>query len=516
MVARIGTLLGRYQVKAEIGRGAMGVVYRARDPRIDRTVAIKTVSLAGLELRAEHEFRERFVVEAQAAGRLSHPGIVTIFDVAEDEESHTPYLVMEYIEGKSLDQVLSGEDRRLSLSTALRLAQELAEALHYAHAQGVIHRDIKPANILVTTEGHAKITDFGVAKLNQTQMTIQGQVLGSPAYMAPEQLSDEGVDARSDLFSLGVVLYFILTGQKPFQGNSVATVCFKLANHEPLAVATYDMSFPPELDLIVSRAIAKDPARRYQSGAEMARDIQRLRENCGFLQTTEPAQVSTSRRLGEARATATSNAKSTVDSMSNSGIRDATKALRSVAITRMHILALVLVIAAVMFVVFSRAYKSERSADKAVLREQATQHGNWGASAGDSVTTALSPGPAAVLPPAPAATRSLPANSKLRLEIEHPFADASASIWLDNRLVYNEALHSDTRRHMVLFKETHGYDSQNFNLRSGMHQVKVRIQSPAAAYDQSRTLAVNLAPKVEKILNVSCDKKHNLLQLTLQ
>jgi eukaryotic-like serine/threonine-protein kinase len=520
MVTPIGTLLGRYQIKAEIGRGAMGVVYRARDPRIDRTVAIKTVSLAGLELRAEHEFRERFVVEAQAAGRLSHPGIVTIFDVAEDAKSRAPYLVMEYIEGKSLEQVLSGEARRLSLSTALRLAQELAEALHYAHAQGVIHRDVKPANILVTADGHSKIADFGVAKLNQTEMTMQGQVLGSPAYMAPEQLSGEGVDARSDLFSLGVVLYFMLTGQKPFQGNSIATVCFKLANHEPLAVATYDMSFPPELDLIVSRAIAKDPARRYQAGAEMARDLQRLRESCGFLQTSELTQDSTVRRPGETRATSTANAKSTVDSMSNSGIRVATQALRSVAITRIHILAFVLVVAAVMFVVLSRAYKSERSADNVVLREPATQHGNWGGIAGDSATSALSPSPAAVLPPVPARTpaaaRFLPANAKLRLEIEHPFADASASIWLDNQLVYNEALHSDTSRHMVLFKETHGYEAQNFNLRSGKHQVKVRIQSPTANYDQSKTLAVNLAPKVEKILNVSCDKKHNLLQLTLQ
>jgi eukaryotic-like serine/threonine-protein kinase len=544
MATPIGTLLGRYQIKAEIGRGAMGVVYRARDPRIDRTVAIKTVSLAGLEQHAEHEFRERFVVEARAAGRLSHPGIVTVFDVAEDEQSHTPYLVMEYIEGKSLDQVLSREARRLSLSNALRLAQEIAEALHYAHSQGVIHRDIKPANILVTGEGHAKIADFGVAKLNQTQMTMQGQVLGSPAYMAPEQLSDEGVDARSDLFSLGVVLYFMLTGQKPFQGNSIATVCFRLANHEPLPVATYDMSFPPELDLIVSRAIAKDPARRYQSGEEMARDLQQLRESCGFLKTTESTLGSTSRRLVEARATSTStaNAKPPADPMANTGIRDATRALRSVAITRIHVLALVLVVAGVMFVVFSRAYKSERAADNVVPAGPGTQPANVSGSA----TPAVTPAPAAVAPSAPAPVRAtaaprthaaarpltaahppatarlaaaappLPADAKLRLEIEHPFTDASATVWLDNELVYNEALHSETRRRMVLFKASHGYEAQNFNLPSGTHQVKVRIQSATAGFDQSETLAVDLDPKGEKILNVSCDKKHNLLQLTLQ
>lgn len=200
MATRVGTLLGRYQINAKIGRGAMGVVYRARDPKINRSVAIKTVSLAGLEPDAEREYRERFVVEAQAAGQLSHTGIITIFDVAEDPETGAPYLVMEYVEGKSLDQHLSGQNGPLPLGTALQLTQELAEALHYAHAQGVVHRDIKPANILITADGHAKIADFGIAKLNQTHLTQHGRVLGSPAYMAPEQLSDGGVDARSDLF----------------------------------------------------------------------------------------------------------------------------------------------------------------------------------------------------------------------------------------------------------------------------------------------------------------------------
>src|ERR1700693_4954886 len=230
----------------------MGVVYRARDPKLGRTVAIKTVSIAGLEAEAEREYRRRFVVEAQAAGRLSHPGIVTIFDVNEEAE---PYLVMEHVEVQSLQQLVTREKRALPISTTLRLIQEVAEALHYAHTQGVVHRDIKPANILVTPDGHPKIADFGIAKLNQTDLTLPGQVLGSPAYMAPEQLSDEGVDARSDLFSLGVILYYMLTGHRPFQGNSTTTVCFKLVNHDPLAVSAFETKFPPELDTIVSRAI---------------------------------------------------------------------------------------------------------------------------------------------------------------------------------------------------------------------------------------------------------------------
>ena len=235
MVTRLDTNIGRYEIDAELGRGAMGAVYRGRDPRIDRTVAIKTMLLSGLEPSAEQEYRARFVVEAKAAGRLTHPGIVTIFDVGEPD-AETPYLVMEYVEGQSLDKLLVGENNQLPLNTALRIAQELAEALHYAHEQGVVHRDIKPANVLVTTDGHVKITDFGIAKLNQAQLTLPGHVLGSPAYMAPEQLNEEGVDGRSDLFSVGVILYSMLTGHRPFQGNSATTVCFKLVNHAPYCV----------------------------------------------------------------------------------------------------------------------------------------------------------------------------------------------------------------------------------------------------------------------------------------
>ena len=258
----------------------MGVVYRARDPKLDRIVAIKTVSLAGLDSAAEQEYRKRFVVEAQAAGRLSHPGIVTMFDVREEEPE--PYLVMEYVKGQSLQELVSRENRTLPLSTTLRLVQEIAEALHYAHAQGVIHRDIKPANILVDENGHAKIADFGIAKLNQTNLTLHGQALGSPAYMAPEQLGDGDVDSRSDLFSLGVILYYMLTGHRPFQGNSTTTVCFKLVNHEPLPVSSFQANLSPELDNIVLRAMAKDPAQRYQTGMAMASDIERLREISGF------------------------------------------------------------------------------------------------------------------------------------------------------------------------------------------------------------------------------------------
>ena len=293
MKTEMASHLGRYQIDAEIGRGAMGLVYLAHDPKIDRPVAIKTISLFTQEIEEEQEFRERFFIEARAAGRLSHPGIVTIFDVGEDPATHEPYIVMEYVPGQPLNKILAGENRKLPLGAALQIAQEVAEALNYAHAQGVVHRDIKPANILITLDGHPKIADFGVAKLNQGLMTIPGQILGSPAYMAPEQLSGEGTDPRSDLFSLGVILYSMLTGFRPFQGNSAATVSFKVVNKDPLPVTSFDSNLPAALDRLVSRAIAKDPAHRFQTGMEMAKEIQSVRERHGLLGPVAPSVLLT-------------------------------------------------------------------------------------------------------------------------------------------------------------------------------------------------------------------------------
>jgi serine/threonine protein kinase len=278
METRQGKLLGRYEIVAEIGRGAMGAVYKARDPKIDRIVAIKTILLHQSGVQEQSEFRERFFIEAQAAGRLLHPGIVAVFDVGEEPGTSDPYIVMEYIEGQTLRELLLQENGRLPLDTALRITQELAEALDYAHSQGVVHRDIKPANILITNEGQAKIGDFGIAQLDLSHMTLPGRVLGTPAYMSPEQLEGEKVDGRSDLFSLGAILYSELTGFSPFQGSSATTVCFKVANRDPLQATTLAPDLPPELDSVISRALAKNPAERYQRGREFARDLRQLRQ----------------------------------------------------------------------------------------------------------------------------------------------------------------------------------------------------------------------------------------------
>jgi len=266
--------LGRYEILEELGRGAMGQAFRGHDPQIDRVVALKTINVAALDPAIVDEFRQRFFREAQAAGKLSHPGIVTIYDVGEDPATGTPYIVMEHIEGKTLEEV--GRGQRVAREQALALVRQIAEALDYAHSQQIIHRDIKPANILVTVDARAKITDFGIAKVRTSQFTTSGQVLGTPQYMAPEQLTGQGVDGRADLFALGMILYWLLTGEKAFAGESMATLTFKIVYSEPLAPTKLNPGLGAEVDYVINRALAKDPDRRYQCGREFADDVDDL------------------------------------------------------------------------------------------------------------------------------------------------------------------------------------------------------------------------------------------------
>ncbi|MFZ1169150.1 MAG: serine/threonine-protein kinase, partial [Candidatus Sulfotelmatobacter sp.] len=223
----------------------MGVVYKALDPKINRLVAIKTISLTAADSIEKEASRDRFFREAEAAGRLSHPRIVAIFDVDEDPDTLNPYIVMEYVAGRSLEEILTTESARLPLHTTLQLIQEVAEALDYAHLQGVVHRDVKPSNVIIGDDGHARVADFGIAKLNVTDSGRPGPAWGTPAYMSPEQLRGESVDGRSDLFSLGVMLYRMLTGHRPFQGSSDLTVARKVLNQDPVPATAFNTDFSP-------------------------------------------------------------------------------------------------------------------------------------------------------------------------------------------------------------------------------------------------------------------------------
>lgn len=280
--------IGRYEVVAEVGRGSMGAVYKARDPQIGRTVAIKIILTANLSADALEQYKQRFVREAQAAGQMSHPGIVTIHDIAEDA-SGQPFLVMEFIEGIALDRLLVPGAERMPLERCLDIGIQVAEALEYAHRRGVVHRDVKPANILLTSDGRAKIADFGIAKLAGVQLTQTGQMMGTPAFMSPEQFSGGAVDARSDLFSLGAMLYWMATGEKPFGGESLTVVSFRVVYTEPIPATRVDPTLPRELEAVLSRCLAKNPNDRYASCRELAEDLKAVKE--GRTIKTQPVPV---------------------------------------------------------------------------------------------------------------------------------------------------------------------------------------------------------------------------------
>jgi serine/threonine protein kinase/cytoskeletal protein RodZ len=266
---------GRYEVIDELGRGAMGVVYRARDTEIGRTVAIKVILTANASPQDIAKYKQRFRREAQAAGRLSHPGIVTIHDIAEDDAGQ-PYIVMEYIEGKPLNVLLSPA-AQVPFDRLLDLGIQVAQALDFAHQRGVVHRDIKPQNILVTQDGRAKIADFGIARMEGPELTQEGASIGTPSYMSPEQFRGGAIDGRTDIFSLGAVLYWMCTGQKPFPGDTVTITSFQVAFENPAPPSLAKVGLPKDLDEIISRCLAKNPSDRYATCGELATDLEAVK-----------------------------------------------------------------------------------------------------------------------------------------------------------------------------------------------------------------------------------------------
>ncbi len=259
--------IGRYVIEGTLGRGAMGVIYRAHDPDIDRPVAIKLIHADLLHGEERSDFIARFRREAQAAGRCQHPNIVAIYDFALHDGN--PFLAMEFVDGMTLAEA-RGRNTQMPPAEASYVIQQVLAALGAAHAMGIVHRDIKPANIMLTRAGSVKVTDFGISRIDASSLTGDGMVIGTPSYMSPEQCRGDTVDARSDLFSTGVVLYEVLAGAKPFVGRSAAELYDKLLHHDAPDIAVACPSLSPELRAVVNRSLAKDPADRFPSAEAMA------------------------------------------------------------------------------------------------------------------------------------------------------------------------------------------------------------------------------------------------------
>ncbi len=294
--------IGRYEIVGELGAGAMSRVYLAHDPNLDRQIALKVV-LKGwtLDTREQAELESRFLLEARAVGKLSHPCIVRVYDAASDQETGLPYIAMEWVQGRSLRSHLE-EKGRLSGARTMEILAQVARALDYAHSKGRVHRDIKPSNILIEKEGRPKVSDFGVAKIMTETHTTSGHVLGTPAYMSPEQVRDEPLDGRSDLFSLGAVLYQCLTGDLPFPGDSLVQVVYKILKVDPRPMQLPNTPATKQLVAITERAMQKDADGRYQTGEEFAEaltDVQDLLqgESADDLEAAAPEAASQSREI---------------------------------------------------------------------------------------------------------------------------------------------------------------------------------------------------------------------------
>lgn len=259
--------IGRYEVIGELGRGAMGVVYKARDPQIGRLVAIKSILGGVAGDSATEDFKRRFFSEARAAGRLNHPGIMKVHDLIEDDAGR-PCLVLEFFEGRTLDKLQA--ESPPDLGTSLKILTQAAQALAFAHDNGVVHRDIKPGNIMVSPKGHTVIADFGIAKMEDVNLTATGTIMGTPAYMSPEQVQGLAVDHRSDIFSLGTVLYWLLTGVRPFAGSTFTSIAYNVVHTQPQRPTETHPQLPGDVEAVLDKCLAKSPMDRYATAHELA------------------------------------------------------------------------------------------------------------------------------------------------------------------------------------------------------------------------------------------------------
>ena len=534
------SILGRYELVTELGRGAMGIVYKAYDPKINRLVAIKTISLAAADSTEEPACRARFFREAEAAGRLSHPRIVAIFDIGENPDTLSPHIVMEYVAGRSLEEILSTENARLPLHTTLQLIQEVAEALDYAHLQGVVHRDVKPSNIIVGEDGHARIADFGIAQLNVSDSGRPGRTWGTPAYMSPEQFTGELVDGRSDLFSLGVILYRMLTGHRPFQGNSVLTVALRVQKHAPVPAGVFNRELSPELDRVVARAIAKNPAERYQTGMEMVFDLQRLRDG---IDSEDPGDVvlpmpdSQANQLPESNDISYNylfNYLSKMTSASLPGRRSRVQAAKTAAPVypdqpwkQLGVAFLTWGVLALVFVGLWWAIPVEAAAGVAELAfhpvptvSMATALEQTMADSARARSIELP----AKNPARRVEARDIPLDApedrspscQLVIAVEHHFVTADLSVWVDDRQVYSHSLRGAIKKRVVVFTGVEGYLSDVVQLTPGDHRIRVRVLSADGSYDESGSISGTFAPDSEKLLVIEFDNHNRRMRVAFE
>jgi hypothetical protein len=465
--------IGRYRLGPEIGRGMMGVVYEALDPMLERTVALKTVATDLLAVADRERFEQRFFAEARAAARLSHRGIVVVHDVGRDPETGALFIALERLRGVTLGRLVE-ERGRLPWPEALRIVASLARALDHAHERGIVHRDVKPDNVMILDSGDPKIMDFGVARLESSQLTGPGHVFGTPRYMAPEQALGEAVDGRSDLFALGSVAYLLLTGRHAFGAPSVPVVLQQVISDDPVPPSSLVPGVPATVDELVRRALAKAPAARYQRGRELAEDAEdilagRLPRHLE-LEVVELAdgdlllEELTDELGGAPLPPRPASVEQQLAALTESTLRETRRRPWHVAVAATALLA------AVGFA--------------------------WPRGTGDGATEAVPLPSAAVLvaqassqiaPPAvdapfpatrasasrPTAASEGPA--RVRVRLDHSLKQGRVRVWAGDRLLLEDTLRGREKRHLGLFRRTRGSFQRVVELAPGSHRLRVEV-----------------------------------------
>ena len=451
--------IGRYEVVREIGRGAMGIVYEARDPALDRTVALKVIQPAA-EADELQAYEERFLTEARVAAALQHPGIVVVHDVGRDPGSGALFIALELLRGRTLADLAS--DGPVDWPVVMRLVAQVARALDHAHRSGVVHRDIKPANVIVLPSGEAKVTDFGIARLESARqrLTSTGEFIGTPLYTAPEQARVEDVDGRADVFSLASVAYTLLTGRPPFLAPTIPGIVHRVVYDEPEPPSRLVPGLPPDVERVLARALAKDPAERYPTAEAFAEDAEDLIAG-------QPPRHAGGDDLVVVDEPAPGSADSNVPP---SAAR--TASVLPARVSRPDFpLGRVLVAVLGIGVLASFLWLSRRAPAQA---PGAARPGGAPATVPARPSATAAPAPA---PPDPAPTAGqAEAAGRLRIDFDHPLERGTLRIFVDDELALEERLAGQKRQKALVFRMHEGTFREELDVKAGLHEVRVEVR----------------------------------------